>query len=67
MTSTETRHDLIGTVVGRLAALAADIRTTGLPAELRKDVARRVLDLLGNSLAAHDQPSARVVTEVARN
>ncbi len=67
MTSTETRHDLTGTVVGRLAALAADIRTTGLPAELRKDVARRVLDLLGNSLAAHDQPSARVVTEVARN
>src|SRR5690606_15560828 len=30
-------------------------------------VARRVLDLLGNSLAAHDQPSARAVTEVARN
>ncbi|MCB8908548.1 MmgE/PrpD family protein [Rhodococcus rhodochrous] len=67
MTSTETRHDLTGTVVGRLAALAAEIRTTGLPAELRKDVARRVLDLLGNSLAAHDQPSARAVTEVARN
>ncbi|WP_245564182.1 MmgE/PrpD family protein [Nocardia testacea] len=60
------RHDLTSTVVGRLAALAADTRAAGLPAELRKDVARRVLDVLGNSLAAQGQPSARAVTAVAR-
>lgn len=60
------RHDLEGTVVGRLAALAGSVRAEGLSAELRKDVARRVLDVLGNSLAAHGQPSARAVTAVAR-
>lgn len=65
--STATRHDLQGTVVGRLAALAERIRADGLPAELRKDVARRVLDVLGNSLAAQGQPSARAVTAVARD
>lgn len=59
------RHDLTGTVVGRLAALADRTRQEGLPAELRKDVARRVLDLLGNSLAAHSQPSAAAVIAVA--
>ncbi|WP_280456459.1 MmgE/PrpD family protein [Nocardia carnea] len=62
-----TRHDLTNTVVGRLAALADRTRAEGLPGELRKDVARRVLDVLGNSLAAHDQPSARAVTAVARD
>src|SRR5690606_32431531 len=65
--STTARHDLEGTVVGRLAALADRTRTDGLSAELRKDVARRVLDVLGNSLAAQDQPSARAVTAVARD
>ncbi|MFQ6396176.1 MmgE/PrpD family protein [Nocardia sp. KC 131] len=60
------RHDMQGTVVGRLAALADHTRTAGLAAELRKDVARRVLDVLGNSLAAQGQPSAHAVTAVAR-
>ena len=64
--STTTRHDLQGTVVGRLAALADRIRIDGLPADLHRDVARRVLDVLGNSLAAQGQPSARAVTAVAR-
>ncbi|WP_227980020.1 MmgE/PrpD family protein [Nocardia spumae] len=61
------RHDLEGTVVGRLAALADHIRTAGLGDELRTDVARRVLDVLGNSLAAQAQPSARAVVAVARD
>ncbi|WP_228000062.1 MmgE/PrpD family protein [Nocardia australiensis] len=60
------RHDMRGTVVGRLAALADHTRTAGLAEELRKDVARRVLDVLGNSLAAQGQPSARAVAAVAR-
>lgn len=61
------RHDLENTVVGRLAALADRTRAEGLSGDLRKDVARRVLDVLGNSLAAHAQPSARAVTAVARD
>ncbi|GAA1598057.1 MmgE/PrpD family protein [Kribbella sancticallisti] len=52
------------TIVQRLARLAADVRAEGLPAELRVDVARRVLDVLGNSLAATSQPSARAVSGV---
>lgn len=66
-TYTTTRHDTQDTVVGRLAALAEHIRTTGLDADLRRDVARRVLDVLGNSLAARGQPSARAVTALARD
>ncbi len=54
------------TIVQRLAQLAAEVRRDGLPADLRVDVARRVLDVLGNSLAATSQPSARAVTAVVR-
>ncbi|MEV6138317.1 MmgE/PrpD family protein [Nocardia sp. NPDC051990] len=52
--------------MGRLAALADRARSAGLGEELRTDVARRVLDVLGNCLAAQGQPSARAVTAVAR-
>ena len=54
------------TVVQRLADLAVRTRDEGLPDGLREDVARRVLDLLGNSLAATDQVSASAVTAVVR-
>ena len=54
------------TVVQRLADLAVRTRADGLPDGLRDDVARRVLDLLGNSLAATDQVSASAVTAVVR-
>jgi len=54
------------TVVQRLARLAHDAQCDGLPDQLRDDVARRVLDVIGNSLAATDQPSARTVTAVVR-
>ena len=47
------------TVVQRLAELAASVRRDGLPDALREDVARRVLDLVGNSLAASGEPSRR--------
>ncbi|HET6694835.1 MAG TPA: MmgE/PrpD family protein, partial [Pedococcus sp.] len=53
------------TVAQRLASLAADVRRDGLSDELRADVSRRVLDVLGNSIAAADQPAARAVTTVA--
>ena len=54
------------TVVQRLARLAATTREQGLPDGLRDDVARRVLDLLGNSLAATGEASATAVTAVVR-
>jgi 2-methylcitrate dehydratase PrpD len=54
------------TVVQRLAGLAADTRANGLPEGLREDVARRVLDVLGNSLAATGEVSAAAVTAVVR-
>jgi len=54
------------TVVARLAGLAADTRAAGLPEGLRADVARRVLDLLGNSLAALGQSSATAVLDAVR-
>lgn len=54
------------TVVQQLAGLAATVGEQGLPADLRDDVARRVLDLVGNSLAARDEVSASAVTAVVR-
>ncbi|MQA94345.1 MAG: MmgE/PrpD family protein [Streptosporangiales bacterium] len=49
-----------------LADLAVRIREQGLPAALREDVARRVLDLTGNALAATTEEPARAVGAVAR-
>lgn len=54
------------TVVQQLADLAVVTRRDGLPAGLRDDVARRVLDLVGNSLAAGGETSASAVTAVVR-
>ena len=53
------------TVAQRLALVARRVAGDGLATELREDAARRVLDVLGNSLAAADQPAARAVTAVA--
>lgn len=49
----------------RLAELAAAVSADGLPADLRDDMARRVVDFLGNSLAALREKPAAVVTAVA--
>ncbi|WP_378738088.1 MmgE/PrpD family protein [Nocardia brasiliensis] len=49
------------TVVQRLATFAAAARDHGVGAELRADAARRVLDVLGNSLAALSTPAAAAV------
>lgn len=54
------------TIVAQLAALAHRVRCDGLPTELREDVARRVLDVLGNSLAAGEQTAAGAVVAVVR-
>ncbi|WP_327418321.1 MmgE/PrpD family protein [Streptomyces sp. NBC_01233] len=49
----------------QLAALAARVARTGLPDELRVDMAGRVVDLIGNSLAAVSEEPARIVSTVA--
>ncbi|WP_433655009.1 MmgE/PrpD family protein [Nocardia sp. CA-128927] len=49
------------TIVQRLAAFAASARDSGLDDELRADAARRILDVLGNSVAALDTTAARAV------
>ena len=53
------------TLVQRVAEVAAEVRTNGLEPRLRADVARRVLDLLGNALAATALPPARAVAALA--
>ncbi|AXB41133.1 MmgE/PrpD family protein [Amycolatopsis albispora] len=54
------------TLVQQLAAFADSVRHKGLPAELRADAARRVLDVLGNSLAATAEPPAAAVGTLVR-
>jgi len=54
------------TIVQRLAGFAASVRTKGLPPELRDDAARRVLDVLGNSLAATSERPAAAVGALVR-
>ncbi|MFI5612700.1 MmgE/PrpD family protein [Amycolatopsis sp. NPDC051903] len=49
------------TIVQRVAEFAASVRAKGLPPELRDDAARRVLDVLGNSLAATSERPAQAV------
>ncbi|WP_326954229.1 MmgE/PrpD family protein [Amycolatopsis sp. NBC_01286] len=54
------------TIVQRLAAFATSVRAKGLPPELRDDAARRVLDVLGNSLAATSERPAAAVGALVR-
>src|SRR5690606_7640850 len=54
------------TLVRRLAELADSVRRTGLYDELSADAARRVLDVLGNSLAATAEPPAAAVGTLVR-
>jgi 2-methylcitrate dehydratase PrpD len=49
------------TIVQQVAAFAASVAANGVP-ELHHDVARRYVDLFGNSLAALDLPPAKAVT-----
>ncbi|MGH3319856.1 MAG: MmgE/PrpD family protein [Streptosporangiaceae bacterium] len=50
-------------LIEQVAAFAARARETGLPETLRGDAARRVLDVMGNCLAAATEEPARIVTE----
>ncbi|RXS88463.1 MmgE/PrpD family protein [Streptomyces sp. TM32] len=48
----------------RFADFAATVTDTGLPADLRRRAAHRVLDVLGNALAAGTHPIGRTITSV---
>lgn len=54
------------TIVQQLATFATSVRAKGLPPELRDDAARRVLDVLGNSLAATGERPAAAVGALVR-
>ncbi|MEV6901138.1 MmgE/PrpD family protein [Amycolatopsis sp. NPDC051372] len=54
------------TVVQHVAEFATSVRAKGLPSELRDDAARRVLDVLGNSLAATGERPAQAVGALVR-
>ncbi|MEV7046448.1 MmgE/PrpD family protein [Amycolatopsis sp. NPDC051061] len=54
------------TIVQQLAAFATSVRAKGLPPQLRDDAARRVLDVLGNSLAATSERPAAAVGALVR-
>lgn len=55
------------TIVQRLAELSVTTRTEGLPGDLRQDVAHRILDLVGNCLAAVQEEPGRAVMNVIRD
>jgi 2-methylcitrate dehydratase PrpD len=57
---------MTATIVQQLAAFATSVRAKGLPPELRDDAARRVLDVLGNSLAATSERPAAAVGALVR-
>ncbi|WP_175974367.1 MmgE/PrpD family protein [Burkholderia sp. BCC1047] len=53
-------------IVGALGRFAAAVRADGLARMLRVEAAARVLDMVGNSLIAHDEPVAQSVLQVTR-
>ncbi|OJB32382.1 2-methylcitrate dehydratase [Burkholderia ubonensis] len=53
-------------IVGALGRFAAAVRAEGLDRRLRVEAAARVLDVVGNSLIAHDELVAQSVLQVAR-
>jgi 2-methylcitrate dehydratase PrpD len=54
------------TLVHRLAGFAAQARTTGIPSSILHDAQDRVLDVVGNALAAAREEPAAIVREVVR-
>jgi 2-methylcitrate dehydratase PrpD len=53
------------TLLHRVAGFAAEVREGGVPEEVRQDVKRRIMDTLGNALAAGKMEPAHVASEVA--
>jgi len=53
------------TPLQQVAAFAVATRDAGMPAALRADAARRVLDVIGNALAARSGPAGRAALAVS--
>jgi 2-methylcitrate dehydratase PrpD len=52
------------TIVEQLGSLAFQVTKSGLPDSLRREAARRLLDVIGNSLAAKDESAGKIVQNV---
>jgi len=57
----------MSTIAEQIGQVGYQITQVGLSDELRREAARRVLDVIGNSLAAKDQPATQVVKNVVKD
>jgi len=51
------------TIAQQLGRVAFQITQDGLSQELRREASRRILDVIGNSIAATNQPATQVVLQ----
>ena len=55
------------TIAQQLGRVAFQITQDGLSQELRREASRRILDVIGNSIAATNQPATQVVNNIVKS
>jgi 2-methylcitrate dehydratase PrpD len=55
------------TIAQQLGKVAFQITQDGLSSELRREASRRILDVIGNSIAATNQPATQVVNNIVKS
>ena len=55
------------TIAQQLGKVAFQITQDGLNPELRREASRRILDVIGNSIAATNQPATQVVNNIVKS
>jgi 2-methylcitrate dehydratase PrpD len=55
------------TIAQQLGRVAFQITQDGLSPELRREASRRILDVIGNSIAATNQPATQVVNNIVKS
>ena len=55
------------TIAQQLGKVAFQITQDGLSPELRREASRRILDVIGNSIAATNQPATQVVNNIVKS
>ena len=55
------------TIAQQLGKVAFQITQDGLTPELRREASRRILDVIGNSIAATNQPATQVVNNIVKS
>jgi len=55
------------TIAQQLGRVAFQITQDGLSIELRREASRRILDVIGNSIAATNQPATQVVNNIVKS